>query len=220
MATSTPSTRALGAVTAATLLIAACGRDDDSASDLDDVTTIDPSGVTVEATTTAADPTATLPAECPPAVPFDMEFRSDGDGERDTMTVVDAVALRRADGVAMTVYLADFDMPDDTSWAFSVPDVPPGGTLVQTGLDVFNADPATLPELETGASGGLFGEVGAGVTATFLTIVSGGSTSTNQTGESELLYIDDSAVCLRAGIISESGDELVGVYSAPIVADI
>lgn len=228
----THRTRLVGALACLGLLAAACGSDD-TPSTVDDPSTVagdasDEAGAGDGASTTDTDDAgadgavATMPSACPTSVPFDMELRSDGDGAREVFTVVDAVALRRAGGVAITVYLADFDMPDDTSWEFAVPEVPAGGTLVSTGLDVFNADPATLPVLEAGDSGGLFSDVGDGETATFLSIVTddAGSTSSNQSGTSELVFIDDDQVCLTVAITGESGFELLGNYSAPIVADI
>ncbi|MDE0802819.1 MAG: hypothetical protein OSA99_05795 [Acidimicrobiales bacterium] len=169
------------------------------------------------------DPGSTRPSECPAAVPFDVEIRYDGDGARETMTVVDAVALRRFDGVAWTIYLADFDMPDDTSWSFTVPEVPPGNTLVATGLDVFNApDADALPILEVGDSGGMFSDVGDGETAAFFSVTSdlAGSTSVDQAGTTELLHLEDGSICMTTEITGESGLELVGVYTATEIVDL
>ncbi|WP_436795831.1 hypothetical protein [Actinospongicola halichondriae] len=176
-----------------------------------------------ETSTTEASAAEELPDECPGAVPFDIEIRLDGDGARETMTVVDSIALRRMEGRAWTVYLADFDMPDDTSWSFAVPEVPAGSILVATGLDSFNApDADALPILETGATGGLFSEVGEGATATFFSITAdrAGSTSVSQTGTTELLHLDDDVICLATEITGESGLELVGTYTAAEIVDI
>lgn len=164
-----------------------------------------------------------MPSECPEGTPFDVEIRFDGDGDRETMTVVDAVALRRFDGVAWTIYLADFDLPDDTSWSFTVPEVPAGKTLVATGLDVFNApDVDALPILGVGDSGGLFRDVGDGETAAFFSITSelAGSTSVDQRGATELVHLDDDAICMTTEITGQSGLELVGTYAATEIIDI
>lgn len=164
-----------------------------------------------------------LPEECPDALPYDVEIRLDGDGAREVMTVVDAIALRRVDGRAWTVYLADFELPDETSWAIAVPEVPTGKTLVATGLDTFNAaDVDALPVLEVGDRGGLFREVGDGETATFFTVTADrvGSSSVDQVGSSELLHLDDEAVCLTVSITGVSGLELVGTYAAFEIVDI
>ena len=201
-------------------LTAACGGDDDTATDAGDAPIEDVDDGDGEDT---GGETATLPEECPTEAPFDIEIRYDGDGERDTMTVVDAVALRRFDGVAWTIYLADFDMPDDTSWSFTVPEVPEGNTLVATGLDVFNApDAAALPILEVGDSGGMFREVGDGETAAFFSITSdrAGSSSVDQSGTTELLHLDDGSICMTTEITGESGLELVGAYTATEIIDI
>ena len=199
----------------------ACGGDDGGGDAAGDA----PSGAASEASPDGADDdaVAAVPAACPTSVPYDVEVRLDGDGEREPMTVVDAVALRRSEGRAWTVYLADFDMPDDTSWSFTVPEVPAGNMLVSTGLDVFNAtDVEALPIIEVGATGGLFRDVGDGETATYLNVTSEttGSSSVNQTGSTELLHLDDGLICFDTEITGESGLELVGTYAATEIVDI
>lgn len=169
------------------------------------------------------DESTPIPAACPTSLPFDVEVRLGGDGAREAMTVVDSVALRRSEGRAWTVYLADFDMPDDTSWSLSVPDVPPGSTLVTTGLDVFNApDVGALPIFDVGSVGGLFGVVGDGEPATFLHVASdtSGSSSVDQAGETELLHLADDLICFETEITGESGLELVGTYATSEIVDI
>lgn len=202
-------------LTVVAVFVAACGGDDgDSGSG---------SGSGDVPTTTVSDEAVALPAACPDALPFDVEIRLDGDGARETMTVVDAIALRRFEGRAWTVYLADFDLPDDTSWSFAVPEVPAGKTLVATGLDAFNApDADALPILDVGSTGGLFSEVGDGATATFFNVTAerAGSTSVDQTGSTELLHLDDDVVCLAVDITGESGLELVGTYTATEIVDV
>ncbi len=202
------------------MVFIACGDDGggDAASDA-------PSGAASEESSDDADDgaVAAAPAACPTSVPYDVEVRLDGDGERETMTVVDAVALRRSEGRAWTVYLADFDMPDDTSWSFTVPEVPAGSMLVSTGLDVFNAtDVESLPVIEVGDTGGLFRDVGDGATATYLNVTSEttGSSSVNQMGSTELLHLDDALICFATEITGESGLELVGTYAATEIVDI
>lgn len=204
---------------------AACGDDDDTESGSGDADTTESADTDGTGDQAGDDDgaAATLPSECPTEAPFDVEVRFDGDGARETMTVVDAVALRRYDGVAWTIYLADFDMPDDTSWSFTVPEVPEGKTLIATGLDVFNApDVDALPVLEVGDSGGMFSDVGDGETAAFFSITSSlaGSTSVDQSGTTELLHLDDGAICMTTEITGESGLELVGTYSATEIVDI
>lgn len=215
--------RASAILFAATALLTACGGDDGGEDGGESVDPEDPGTTTAEAGAVSPDPGAPLPTGCPEDVPYDIEIRLDGEGARVTMTVVDSIALRRLDGRAWTVYLADFEMPDNTSWAFTTPEVPAGGTLVATGLDVFNApDADALPVLEVGATGGLFGEVGEGETATFVNVPSDrpGTTSVDQTGESELLHLDDDRICLRTEITGESGLEFVGTLGADDIVDI
>lgn len=206
------------------VVLIACGGDDgggDARSDTPaGASSKEASGSEGDGTDSGAE---SAPAECPTSVPYDVELRLEGDGERETMAVVDAVALRRSEGRAWTVYLADFDMPDDTSWSFTVPEVPSGSTLVATGLDVFNAtDVDALPIIEVGATGGLFRDVGDGESATFLNVTSDASSSTSvdQTGSTELLHLDDGLICLDTEITGESGLELVGTYAATEIVDI
>lgn len=164
---------------------------------------------------------AAFPPECPGETPFTMSVRSEGKGELEPFEVIDSAALRKVDGVAFTVYLADFEIPDDTAWDFDVPVVPSGSLLVTTGLDVFNTDPGTLDPLEVGAEGGMFREVGDGETAAVLNmsgdVVTG---STNQDGSATLLGLDDERICIEVSITSDDGQAIDGVYEAPIVADI
>lgn len=210
-------TRSIAALVAAGLIVAGCGGDDAEPESAD-------AGQTSTEQSDAGEASdAAFPAECPEATPFDVEIRYDGDGEREVLTVTDAAAVRRSDGVAITVYLGDFTFPEDTSWSFTLPTVPEGSTLVGTGLDVFNAtDVDALEPLEVGAEGGMFGDVGAGVTATFLSFTSdrAGSTSSNQSGTTTLLGVSDDAVCMTTSITADSGLELVGTFTAPFVADI
>lgn len=165
---------------------------------------------------------AALPEACPASPPFELQAAITEDGGIAPFEVVDAAAVSRSGGLAITVYLADFDIDDDTSWSFAVPEVPAGGTLISTGMDVFNADPADLEPLEVGDSGPLFSEAGDGATATFLNMQgeAAPTTSVNQVGTSEVLFLDGSTVCIQVDITADSGAQLQGVYTAPIVEDI
>jgi hypothetical protein len=165
---------------------------------------------------------AALPEACPASAPFELQAAITEDGGLESFEVVDAAAVSRSGGLALTVYLADFEIDDDTSWSFAVPEVPAGGTLISTGMDVFNADPADLEPLEVGDSGPLFSEAGDGATATFLNMQgeAAPTTSVNQVGTSEILFLDGSTVCIQVDITADSGAQLQGVYTAPIVEDI
>jgi len=202
-------------VTVAMMLLvgtAACG--DDDAGEAGDATTSTTAGESTTTTTIAA-----LPAACE-RVPYAVELRIDGEGPLETFDVVDAIAVRNAGGRAYTVYLADFPIDrDDSSYSF-VTEPPAGGTVVQTGLTVFNAsDPDAVPVLEGGEIGQVEWE--AGELATFLNVTAEGAaaSSTNMDGSAELLHLDDGTVCIEAAITSERGFALSGVYTAEITSD-
>jgi hypothetical protein len=197
------------------LLTAACGDDDTApagaaATDATTVTT---------PTTAAATTTSPLPAACT-RVPFTVELRVEGEEPLEPFEVADAIAIRTAGGRAYTVYLADFTMDrDDRSYSF-VTDPPSGGTVIQTGLTVFNAaDAESVPVLAGGEIGLV--EWRAGELATFLNVTApaAASSSTNMTGSAELLHLDEDTICIEADITSERGFALTGAYTAEITAD-
>lgn len=175
-----------------------------------------------EATTTTASTTTTavaLPTACE-RVPFTVDLRVEGEGPLQPFEVVDAIAVRIADGRAYTVYLADFTIDrDDSSYSF-ITEPPTGGTVIQTGLTVFNApDAESVPVLEGGEIGRVEWE--AGQLAAFLNVTADNapSMSVDMTGSAELLHLDDDTVCIEAAITSERGFALNGVYTAEITAD-
>ena len=133
---------------------------------------------------------------------------------------MDAVAVRRIEGRAYIVYLTDFAIYRSASLFGQVSEPPAGSVTVHTGLDVFNADDAAaLPILKAGAVGQV--DWTAGELAAFLNLVAENTPdfSVDTTGSAELWYVDDSTVCIRAEIRSESGFELVGAYTAEMVED-
>jgi hypothetical protein len=219
--------RLLAIIVVSTLFSGACGGDDDTGGDVTDETTASTADSADSASDSAegqaeanTEEAAAMPDGCPASVPFTTSARFAGEGALQAFEVLDAVALSRADGAAYTIYLADFDMDDDTNWGFAVPEVPAGSTLIATGLDVFNADPATLEPLEVGSSGPLFAEAGEGVTATFISVTSElvDASSVNQMGTATLLHLDDSQVCIEVDITSDSGIAFSGTLAAPIAA--
>jgi hypothetical protein len=205
------------AALALVVLTAACGDDDAADTGDGDAAATTAASTTAATTTTVA--TVALPAGCE-RVPYTVDLRVDGEGSLETFDVVDAIAARTAGGRAFTVYLADFVMDrDDRSYSF-VTDPPPGGTVVQTGLTVFNApDLESVPVLAGGETGQVKWE--AGQLATFLNITAedAPSFSVDMTGSAQLLHVDDGTVCIEADITSESGFALRGVYTAEITAD-
>ncbi len=196
----------------AVVALAACG----GGGETESADTSAPEGATAATTVTAAP----LPAACPRA-PFDVEIRMDGDGQNEVLTVVDATAVRRAEGRAYTVYLTDYSIDRDASLFGQLDDAPAGSVTVQTGLDVFNAeDVAALPILAAGAVGEV--DWTAGETATFLNIESDRNLelgSSDSSGSAELLFVDETRLCVRADIRSQRGGQLVGVYTAEIIQD-
>lgn len=201
---------------AATVALAGCGDDDDgdaapdAAEDGEQATD---AGV--------AESEDDFPAECPGATPFEIDVRTDGDGDVEPFTVVDAAAIRRFGGIAYTLYLTDFDLPDELS-QFSAPEVPDGGLLISTGLDRFNVDPGTVDPLAVGATGPLFPDTGPAQESGFLSFIgdAAGSVSSNQAGSVELLGLAEDRICLRIAISGDTGGALAGVVEAPIELDI
>jgi hypothetical protein len=126
----------LGGVLALSLLVAACGGDDDD----------------TEPTTEAGDPTATTAASngsdggdsCRPT-PYLMSVRAaDGDTlgfENAQFEVVSAKAVSLAGGAGYTIYLADYEIPDEEIGAFSAPEPADGQTLVTLFITTFNGGP-------------------------------------------------------------------------------
>jgi hypothetical protein len=203
--------RRLATILVLTTLVAACG-DDDAAGP--ETTATDDAAITTVPTTPPA-----LPDGCV-MPPFEVEVRIAGEDPAEVLEVVDAAAVRISEGKAYTVYLADFVMDRDESIYVWSQEPPPGGTIVQTGLTVFNAeDPAAVPVLRGGETG--FVDWQAGELAAFLTVIAEGAAdfSVEMTGSAELLHVDDARVCIRADIRSERGFEFAGTYLAEIVDD-
>lgn len=194
---------------AAILLVAACG---DAA---------EPAATPAPSTTPPATTATDLPAGCE-LPPFTAEIRFAGDGPRRDFAVVDAAAVRRLEGRAYTVYLTDYPIDREGSLFSQIGEPPDGSTTVQTGIDVFNAeDAAALPVLAAGTVGAV--DWVSGEPATFLNFATAADTdgfSVDQTGQTELLHVDERFVCMRSQITSESGNELVGTYTAEILTDI
>ena len=127
----------LGSVLTLSLLLAACGGGDDDDN---------------EPTTASGDPTATTAVSsggdggdsCRPT-PYLMAVRAaDGDtlGFEDAQfEVVSAKAVSLAGGAAYTIYLADYEIPDEQISAFSAPQPTDGQTLVTLFITTFNAGP-------------------------------------------------------------------------------
>jgi hypothetical protein len=172
------------------------------------------------ATTTTTEAAAPLPAECT-TPPFDVAARLDGDGPTETLTVSDAVAVRISAGRGYTVNLTASPSDRAAGLLGQGDAAPPGSFTITTGLTVFNAsDPAAVPILEAGAVGPV--EWTAGETATFISVESDlveGGFSVDQAGSSQVLFVDDTRICIRAELTSETGPELIGVYTAEIVQD-
>lgn len=202
--------RRLAMVLILVLMVAGCGDDDAAGPE---------TTAASEAETTTVPTTAALPDGCV-APPFEVEVRIAGEDPAVALGVVDAAAVRISEGRAYTVYLTDFPIDFDESIYVWSQEPPPGGTIVQTGLTVYNAEDAdAVPVLQGGEVGDVDWE--AGELAAFLSIVSEGAAgfSVEMTGAAELLYVDELRVCIRAEIRSEAGFEFAGTYLADIVDD-
>ena len=209
----------LGGVLALSLAMAACGGDDDDA---------DP-------TAEGGDPTATTAASnggnggdsCRPT-PYLMAVRAaDGDTlgfENEQFEVVSAKAVSLAGGAGYTIYLADYEIPDEQISAFSAPEPADGQTLITLFITTFNAGPE--PEIvEAGTEIEFSPEFGV---LTYRVVIqqgaekydsfveARGNLSVTDVGESicgEVLYED------TMGDFSSIQNRLEGPFGAVVVAE-
>ncbi len=227
----------------AILLVAvACNGDSDAtptAEATEAPTAVATEAPATEATTTAATDApgdeggtiAGLPAECA-QVPYDLEIRKSGDGDSETFTVVDAEDagrnVREDGAVGYKIFLTDFKIDDERDLIDQIfPDnLPAGATLIT--LDVARvADPddptpvTDYPNVAAGEELVAFAttsgpdSLGIGVTIANAEGVTADS-SVNATATGEVLYADDTAVCLDVTIESESGFQLSGIVTARV----
>jgi hypothetical protein len=132
---------ALAAFLSLSLALAACG-----GGDSDD----EPSGTTDETPTPAA--VSSGGESCRPT-PYLISLRA---AKGDTVAiddvqfeVVSAKAVSLAGGAAYTIYLADYEIPDDQISSFSAPKPGADQTLVTVFITVFNG-PANPPAIKAG----------------------------------------------------------------------
>lgn len=126
-----------GGVLTLSLAIAACGGGDD-----DDA---DPTAESGEPTaTTAASNGGDGGESCRPT-PYLMSIRAaDGDTlgfENEQFEVVSAKAVSLAGGAGYTIYLADYEIPDEQISAFAAPEPIDGQTLITLFITTFNGGP-------------------------------------------------------------------------------
>ncbi|HQW50730.1 MAG TPA: hypothetical protein PL082_01630 [Tepidiformaceae bacterium] len=131
---------ALAAFLSLSLAVAACGGDDSGD---------EPSGGTDETPTTAVSSGGEL---CRPT-PYLISLRA---AKGNTVAiddvqfeVVSAKAVSLAGGAAYTIYLADYEIPDDQISSFSAPKPGADQTLVTVFITVFNG-PANPPAIKAG----------------------------------------------------------------------
>jgi len=131
---------ALAAFLSLSLALAACGGGDSDE---------EPSGATEETPTAAV---ASGGKSCRPA-PYLISLRA---AKGDTAAVddvqfevVSAKAVSLAGGAAYTIYLADYEIPDDQISSFSAPKPGADQTLVTVFITVFNG-PANPPAIKAG----------------------------------------------------------------------
>ncbi len=133
--------RAFATGIAVALVLGACGGGDDQPT-----STPDPGEA-------AASPAAQGNGDSCRPVPYLVALRAaHGDEvaiENDVFEVVSAKAVSLAGGAAYTIYLADYEIPDDEISAFSAPKPGGGQTLVTIFITVFNGT-GTPPPIEAG----------------------------------------------------------------------
>lgn len=127
----------LGSVLTFLLAVAACGGGDDD----DTEPTAEAGGPTP---TTAASNGGDGADSCRPT-PYLMAVRAaDGDTlglENEQFEVVSAKAVSLSGGAGYTIYLADYEIPDEEISAFSSPEPADGQTLITLFITTFNAGP-------------------------------------------------------------------------------
>jgi hypothetical protein len=180
----------------------------------------------------ATETTAGLPAQCVQGS-YEVGLRRSGDGENETLTIVDAEddgnAVRDGGAMAYKIFATDFEIADDEDLVSQIilADLPADATLVTLDISrTFDADDDTLsneyPLIAAGdeliAFRDAVGPASApGMQVTIAT--SDGVTTTNTvnaTASGEVLYADDSWVCADVTIESEAGFQLSGVVTARV----
>ncbi len=179
------------------LLLAACGGDDETPSEL--------GGGAVD------DGPAVVAAGCPAtsitgATPEGTAFEASS-----------AVAASIQDGAAYTLYLGDFDLTLVSVSVIGNPEVPAGGIMWTVAVTIFNPAPEDVPRIEVGRvveAGRPFGEL------TFTVVVQEGNqfsgASAGQRGTVTVAGVGD----LSCGTIEYSDDEksISGIFQAPTKA--
>lgn len=160
-----------------------------------------------------------LPAECQEP-PYELEWRLEGDGPREPVEIADAVAIKGFDGGAWTLILSDAELPRDYAYAelSGYPDMPADALLMQAGIFVQMDEQENVEPVEVGET---VADVESEVHTVGWNIAQGAqqSSSVNIDERATLLHAGDDFVCIEFDITSESGNELVGVAAAEIVAE-
>jgi hypothetical protein len=155
--------------------------------------------------------------------PFDIHLRVEGDGDLDEMEIVDSAAVRVGGGTGYTIYLADFDLPDDDEIAFSALTAPDDGTLVATGVSTFNADKKhPAKKVATGDIAPLVSNASAGRLTAFLTIRREDELQppgVHQIGQIEVIHVDKTTFCADVSITADDGASMTGIVTGRIVGD-
>jgi hypothetical protein len=187
---------------------------------------------TTEAAAEGSSTTASLPEQCV-SPPFDLEIRRSGDDENEIFSVVDAEdngsGVREGGAMGYKIFMTDFVIDDDAGLIDQIflDALPEGATLITLDLARFpdSEDPTPVEEYPNIAVGEALVPIGSGINgpdvlATQVTIATAEGTtsdfSVNSSETGEVLYADDTFVCVDVTIESEAGFQVSGIVTARV----
>jgi hypothetical protein len=195
------------------LLLAACGNNDDTSTETNDVAVSE--GSANEAPAAAAVEEAEAPAVAAADCPATSITGTTPAGT--AFEATSAVAANIQDGAAYTLYLSDFDLTLDSFSMIRNPEVPADGIMWTVAVTIFNAAPEDIVPIEAGRvveADRPFGEL------TFTVVVQEGDqfsgASAGQQGTVTVTGVGD----VLCGTIEYSDDEksITGTFQAPTKA--
>ncbi|MEM0924570.1 MAG: hypothetical protein AAGJ83_00900 [Planctomycetota bacterium] len=211
------------------LLVAGCGK-----SAVEDIAPPNPEATTVAAKTPletiVSKPQEDLP-EMGKALPYRLQIRRTGSGENVPMEVLGATAVMENELRSYKIFLADYELDEETSVYELATSIPEGKTMVSIGLQTdYGLDTPSIDEWKKLKAG----DVAIGITDSRSSLngakPNGEPISTvwirGKDGKFErtsgrktsmkVLYVSDQWVCLEANLTSTSGSQLSGIITAKV----
>lgn len=171
-----------------------------------------------------------MPSECPQP-PFDFEIRRDGTGSNEVFTAVAARADMQLERRFYKLYLTSYPLDPERSLLSQVMTKPPGGTVVQVGVQTdYGTNTPSIEDwtplkagdlaLEIHESRKTHGEPTGQPIMTFSIADEEGSTA-QATSELEatakVLYVGADGICLDVQATSERGLQISGIVAGPVL---